>query len=184
MTGGYEPVEIEALVTDRYLESLLAAGDRGAVAAAAFGWTSGDLDRGVRQASLRLRRDLPRFHPSFRFEERLAVRLAEVSATIRIAQAAGSEGVVIPLGRRSEDLADLAALAEMDDPDDEAGMRRHARPLLIGGAVASAAISIAGAALVAWRRARPPASPMARAVRAAHAGGAAHRTRPAGERTD
>ncbi len=38
------------------------------------------------------------------------------------------------------------------------------RPLLIGGALTSAALSLAGAAYVAWRLNRPPASPMARAV--------------------
>ena len=63
------------------------------------------------------------------------------------------------------------------DPDDE--RRELPVPLLIGGALTSAAISIAGAAAyVAWRWARPGrgASPMvraARAVREARAGGAA-----------
>ena len=40
------------------------------------------------------------------------------------------------------------------------------RPLIIGGALTSAALSIAGAAYVAWRLNRPPASPMVRAARA------------------
>jgi hypothetical protein len=40
------------------------------------------------------------------------------------------------------------------------------RPLLIGGAITSAAISLAGAAYVAWRFRHPQASPMVRAVRA------------------
>ena len=41
------------------------------------------------------------------------------------------------------------------------------RPLLIGGAaLTSAALSLAGAAWVAWRWRRPVGSPMARAVRA------------------
>ena len=40
------------------------------------------------------------------------------------------------------------------------------RPLLIGGALTSAVLSIAGAAYVAWRIRRAPRSPMARAVRA------------------
>jgi hypothetical protein len=40
------------------------------------------------------------------------------------------------------------------------------RPLLIGGAITSAAISLAGAAYVAWRIRHPQASPMARAARA------------------
>jgi hypothetical protein len=41
------------------------------------------------------------------------------------------------------------------------------RTLIIGSALTSAAISLAGAAYVAWRLGRPPLSPMARAVRAA-----------------
>jgi hypothetical protein len=42
------------------------------------------------------------------------------------------------------------------------------RPLLIGGALTSAALSIAGAAFVAWRFGRPgrASTPMARAARA------------------
>ena len=40
------------------------------------------------------------------------------------------------------------------------------RPLIIGGALTSAALSIAGAAFVAWRRSHRGISPMARAVRA------------------
>ena len=59
-------------------------------------------------------------------------------------------------------------------PDDartrrrRAGRRVPARPLLIGGALTSAALSIAGAAFVAWRLGRPgrASTPMARAARA------------------
>jgi len=36
---------------------------------------------------------------------------------------------------------------------------------VIGGVLTSAAISIAGAAFVAWRRSRPIGDPMSRAVR-------------------
>ncbi|HET9084361.1 MAG TPA: hypothetical protein VFN41_08120, partial [Candidatus Limnocylindrales bacterium] len=39
------------------------------------------------------------------------------------------------------------------------------RPVVIGGVLTSAAISIAGAAFVAWRRGRPVGDPMSRAVR-------------------
>lgn len=187
-----DTTEVEALITDRYLESLLAsrAGAGASAADAAFGWEGGELDRGVRVASLRLRRDLPRFHPSFRFEERLALRLAEASASMRIARAAGAEGSPVPLAARrpglaalsthDPDLDELVAMAGMDaDPasdgptgTDADPLRRHARPILIGGAVASAAVSIAGAAFVAWRRSHQPRSPMARAVQAAHAAAA------------
>jgi hypothetical protein len=45
-----------------------------------------------------------------------------------------------------------------------------ARPLLVGSALTSAALSLAGAAFVAWRLTRgAPSDPMARAVRAARA---------------
>jgi hypothetical protein len=186
MAAAREAIEVEALVTDLYLESLLASRGAGTVAAAAFGWADGDLDRGVRLASLRLRRDLPRFHPSFRFEERLALRLAEASAAMRVARAAGAEGGPIPVSRgstagRAIDEHELAALVGMDGQDP--GLRRRTRPLLIGGAVASAAISLAGAAFVAWRRSHAGGSAMARAVRAAHAARAAA-GRPAGEQAD
>jgi hypothetical protein len=172
---GRDAIEVEALLTDQYLESLLAARASATPTDAAFGWGDGSLDRGVRLASLRLRRDLPRFHPSFRFEERLALRLAEAAAGLRVAQAAGLEGATVPFrGARVPPHA--------GDDDDASDMTdwpvafRNARPLLIGGAMASAAISIAGAAWMAWRRSRPGGSPMARAVRAAHAARASRDT--------
>jgi hypothetical protein len=40
------------------------------------------------------------------------------------------------------------------------------RPLIIGGALTSAALSLAGAVYVAWRLNRPADSPMTRAARA------------------
>jgi hypothetical protein len=160
---GRDAGEIQALVTDRYLDTLL-AGD------ADLALLPGDgrrrdtaLDAAVRAASRRLTADLPRFHPSFRFEERLALRLAEAAAQMRMPLAAGSEGeiVAIPLAPP----AGLDPLAVL--PDDEA-IDPLNRPLIIGGAVAASAISLAGAAWFAWRH-RPAPSPMARAIRAAHA---------------
>ncbi len=159
-------VEIEALVTDRYLESLLAGhaptGPDQRIRAA--------LDEGVRIAAETLGRGLPRFHPSFRFEERLAGRLADLATTLRMPAAAGAEGVLIPLGGLDPivDLIDVddAFDGVYDDPDP----RRAGRPLLLGGAITSAALSLAGVAWVAWRRSHPSASPMARAVRAVNAG--------------
>ena len=82
--------EIEALVVDRYLESLLARAPRDTT----------DVPEDLRATADRLATGLPRYHPSFR-----------------------------------------------------------------GGVVTSAAISLA-AAWMAWRRGRPPADPMMRAVRA------------------
>jgi hypothetical protein len=149
--------EVEALITDRYLDSLLAVqpdparlgplGDRDTSVGAA-----------VRAVSRRLANDLPRFHPSFRFEERLALRLAEVAASMRLPVAAGAEGQAVPV-QLHPGAQDPLALAGEGDPDD-----RDTRPLLIGGAVAASALSLAGAWL-AWRR---RTSPMARAIRAAH----------------
>lgn len=158
MTGalhGRDSHEVDALVTDRYLEALLAAHARGADRAPSAG---GPADP-IRLTADRLARDLPRLHPSFRFEEALAARLADVAARMRLPVAAGAEGLVVPLP---------GGELRPGGPDDEAGDERawrDRRPLIIGGALTSAALSIAGAAYVAWRL-RPPSSPMARAARA------------------
>jgi hypothetical protein len=163
-SAGRDASEVDALVTDRYLDGLLAAHARGADR----GPSSVEPDRSVRRASDRLARDLPRLHPSFRFEEALAARLAEVAARMGLPAAAGAEGLVVPLrpGRPP-----AGAGADPDDLDldkDPAADPRpgFGRPLLIGGALTSAALSIAGAAYVAWRLNRPPASAMVRAARA------------------
>jgi hypothetical protein len=205
MTGavGLDALEAEALVTDRYLEALLVAAERRAADAPA----DPALDPALRGAARRLRDELVRVHPSFRFEERLSRRLAEAAAGLRLAAAAGDEATVIPfpvplLGHRAlaEELAnpELAALLGAPEgasgafgtggePGAGAGLGRDAgdggpasagtavrpqdhRPLLVGGAVTSAALSLAGAAFVAWRLTRgAPTDPMARAVRLARA---------------
>ena len=146
--------EIEALITDRYLDSLLAVQPSPALVfdGGPLG-SDPSLSAAVRAVSRRLATDLPRFHPSIRFEERLALRLAEVAASMRLPVAAGAEGAVVPIRELRPTLRD-------DDDDD----RADTRPLLIGGAVAASALSLAGAWL-AWRR---RTSPMARAIRAAH----------------
>lgn len=186
---GRDVVAVDALVTDRYLDSLLAAPDRasfsmgggrrpGAAApvasAAAIRGSFGAevaagfrLDAGVRLASERLTRDLPRFHPSFRFEERLAVRLAEAAAAMRLNAAVGAEGSVRLVPFPAPELPpgfDPLGLPNEEDP------ASFPRPLLIGGAMAAAsALSLAGAAWMAWRRSRTSGSAMGRAARAAHA---------------
>ncbi|CAN5566498.1 hypothetical protein BH20CHL7_BH20CHL7_07000 [soil metagenome] len=106
----------------------------------------------MQRTARRLAADLPRHHPSFRFEEALAARLAAVAGRI-----GAGELVDLPLPLDQEVMA-------VRDAD---GSARSAlrRPVLIGGVLTSAALSIAGAAFVAWRRARPVA-PMARAARA------------------
>ena len=154
-TAGRDGHEVEALVTDRYLEALLAAHARGADRAP----TPHRPDDAVRRTADRLARDLPRLHPSFRFEEALAGRLAAHARRIRLPAAAGAEGLIVPLpsgdpfsGLLEEEAADAA--------------RYGRRPLIIGGAITSAALSLAGAAYVAWRLNRPVAGPMVRAARA------------------
>jgi hypothetical protein len=156
--GWLESLEVEALVTDRYLEGLLAAAERRADDAPA----DASLDPTLRAAALRLRDELVRVHPSFRFEDRLARRLAEAAAGMRLAAAAGGETALVPM---PQPLLDDPAFG--GDPADRAGMPR---PLLVGGAVTSAALSLAGAAFLAWRLSRgAPDDAMARAVRLARA---------------
>lgn len=165
-----DDTEVEALLTDLYLERVLARADTD------LGPGDANLDPALRRASDRLRRDLTRVHPSFRFEERLAVRLAQAAAAARLPAAAGAEGTVVALpgrtARRRDDSFDPLA----DDDTGDEDRRDLPVPLLIGG-LTSAAISLAGAAAyVAWRWTRPSrgGSPMvraARAVREAHRAG-------------
>jgi hypothetical protein len=155
--------EIDALVTDHYLESILAAHARGAD----IGPILIDLrpDRDIRLVAERLARDLPRFHPSFRFEETLAARLQGAAVRMRLPLAAGGESgpTGLPIGDPY-----LALGAIDDDRVLLLGDPRLAigRPFLVGGALTSAALSIAGAVYVAWRMRHPQSTAMARAVRA------------------
>jgi hypothetical protein len=130
--------DIEAFVVDRYLESLLA---RRPVA------TDG-VPAELGATAHRLAAGLPRYHPSFRFEERLAAELAAAASRIR-----AGEVVELPVvrGQRAPDAP----------PD-----RPVVHPVVIGGVLTSAALSLAGAAFVAWRRSHAPAAPMSRAARA------------------
>ena len=138
LTGGRDGAEIEALITDRYLESLLAAHGTGADATPA----PAELDRGLRAVADRLARDLPRLHPSFRFEEALAARLPAAA----VARSPPGRGRRRGRGRRDAPLADDAERAALaayvdgvaldgdpdGDPDPAAADRRRAdlgRPL-------------------------------------------------------
>lgn len=86
----------------------------------------------LRDAIRLLERGLPRFHPSFFFEEWLADQLR-----------AASRGATAP-GR----------LIRLDPSAEPALDARSDRRLLLGGAIASG-VSIAGAAaMLAWRRSR------------------------------
>ena len=146
--AGRDSHDVDALVTDRYLETLLAAHARGAD----DGPAPAEADPVLREIMARLARDLPRFHPSFRFEEALADRLAAAAARMHAATPDIPTLTILPDG---------AIRLATGGPRPPAG-----RPLWIGGALTSAALSLAGAAYLAWRFRRPPASPMARAVRA------------------
>ena len=129
--------EIEAFVVDRYLDSLIS---REPVEAP-------DIPADLRETADRLAHGLPRYHPSFRFEEELAARLAAV------ASGRAGELVAFPFRRQRD-----------PDAPEERSVQVH--PVVIRGVLTSAAISLAGAAWVAWRRGHPTSDPMARAVRA------------------
>ena len=152
---GRDTGEIDALVTDRYLESLLAGRTHPS--------DPEPISEAVRLVSRRLAGDLTRFHPSFRFEERLALRLAEAAAAMRLPLAAGAERGAGAIPSPLHPLAPDPLEAPFDDELDD---RPDGRAVLVGGAVAASALSLAGAAWLAWRR---RGSPMARAARAAHA---------------
>lgn len=161
--SGRDGDDVDAMVTDRYLDALLSAHAAGTERTPA----STDLDPQIRRAADRLANELPRLHPSFRFEDGLWLRLAEVARGLRLGAVAGSDGTPIPLASAfpggDPALAELAALVDGAEADHE-GI--PVRPLLVGGALTSAALSLAGAAYVAWRLSRPGADPMTRAVRA------------------
>jgi len=128
--------EIEAFVVDRYLESLLARRPRDA----------SDIPADLRATADALVA-LPRYHPSFRFVEALSARLA---ATAADPDTAG-------------EMIDFPAALRLVAADPRVA---QVRPVVLGGVLTSAAISLAGAAFFAWRRGRPPVDPMSRAVRA------------------
>jgi hypothetical protein len=180
-----EALEVEALLTDRYLESLFASLDRHGTDAPA----DTDLAADVRAAAAVLAADLGRVHPSFRFEERLAARLQELAIALRAGEVVpAAEVVPFSAARRrstarrarrrvrASRAATLARFGGLHAP--HVGLpsvdRQLPRQLMIGGALTSAALSVAGA-YVAWRRGQTTDGPMARAVRAAHGRGAVER---------
>jgi hypothetical protein len=155
--GGWRDRDaVDAMTTDRYLDALLSAHAVGAGRTPA----SSSLDPAARSAADRLSRDLPRLHPSFRFEEGLWLRLSDV------ARGMGAGGVAgwADTPASAPAIQDLAAF--VGSPDPAADQPLTVRPLLVGGALTSAALSLAGAAYVAWRLSHPTADPMARAIRA------------------
>ncbi|HSH21699.1 MAG TPA: hypothetical protein VK992_03665 [Candidatus Caenarcaniphilales bacterium] len=126
MLGRDEEAVIEA---DAYIDALLAAHARVPALLP-------DDDRlpvgDVRWAIDLLESGLPRFHPSFRFEEDLAARLL-AAATVQPRERSAPAGDLIQLS-----LATPVTALQAQGPD---------RRLLLGGAIASG-VSLAGAAML------------------------------------
>jgi hypothetical protein len=104
-----------AIQADSYIEALLAAHGRMPVTLPPRASLPA---MGMRRLIRLFERGLPRFHPSFLFEERLAAQLRDAATALPARPAATAD-----------------------------------RRLLMGGAIASG-VSIAGAAMYAWRRSR------------------------------
>ncbi len=137
--------ENEAFVVDRYLDSLLARRPADGAGVAPE----------LRRTAELLAMGLPRYHPSFRFEEQLAARLAGIATGVDARPAVAAALIPFPLSAADRSSGRFAATRPV-----------QVRPVVIGGVLTSAAISLAGAAYVAWRRNRNPTDPMLRAVRA------------------
>ena len=134
-----------AVQADAYIDALLGAHRHALIPLTADAETGSPLDTqpAVRDVIRLLEAGLPRFHPSFLFEEWLAEQLRG-TASMRAAAGGGRLGEIIPIavipvsGRARERLQDWAL---------------RDRRLLVGGAIASG-FSICGAAVIAWRRSR------------------------------
>ncbi len=100
-----------------------------------------------------LARVLVRFHPSFRFEERLAAHLRD-AALGTAAPGADSETAhprrIIPFPALPVTGGSMPFALDLAPAAVGQAMGRVPRPVLVGGAIASG-VSIAGAAVVAWR---------------------------------
>jgi hypothetical protein len=149
-----------------------------------------EVDPAVRFAARELRASLTRVHPSFRFEEALAARLAagaarrESGLPLEETVAPARPGTVAPFRRPGMVAATRlpAATATADNArsmSPGAAFRRlpemashPSRPMIMGGVGVASAISL-GAVYVAWRHSHPASGRMGRAARAAH-GRSAH----------
>ena len=134
-----------AIQADAYIDALLTGHRRALVALPADSSDDGPLGRqvGVRDAIRLLERGLPRFHPSFLFEEWLAGQLRRAAS--RISAEGADEGVA---GSRMADVLPIGLTPRPPFGPTRLGDRR----LWVGGAIASG-VSI-GAAMFAWRRKR------------------------------
>jgi hypothetical protein len=133
-----------AVQADSYIDALLAAHRHALVPLTGVdGSAPMDTQPAVRDVIRLLEEGLPRFHPSFLFEEWLAGQLRG-AASVNTAAQAGGRGDVIPIALIPAPLAARGRLPDWAGRD---------RRLLVGGAIASG-VSIAGAAVIAWRRSR------------------------------
>jgi hypothetical protein len=160
---GVEAGGDEALRTDAYVDWLLEAVETTRSAASPL---APDADPTVAMAARTLRETLGRAHPSFRFEERLSRRLADLAVAMRRAAAVGESSsgaadpgpawkAVLAAVRDRRTAGDIVAFPGAPIAVDGAAAgagRPGVRPVIAGGAVASAALSLGAAAVVAWRR--------------------------------
>jgi hypothetical protein len=181
----------DARRTERYLDELMAADQR---RVSEFP-VDVDIDPSVRLAARELRAGLVRVHPSFRFEEALAARLAAGAIRLRAGlrvEIAGAEAAPAMPGTMSAfrihspaaqggavtAIPPATAPTQPQAAPSASALRRlpemaarQSRPLIVGGVgVASAAISI-GAVYVAWRHSHSASGRMGRAARTAHGRG-------------
>ena len=142
-SANLDAMEVEALQTDRYLEALLAAVERRAADVPA----DATVDPTLRRAARRLRDELVRTHPSFRFEERLARRLADAAVRMRLATAAGGEAEAALIPFPTPLLADPMLVAELANPELAAllGVREATAPTGDEAATSVIAAAPAGA---------------------------------------
>ena len=126
-----------AIQADAYIESLLTGHKRAPVAVVDHPALR---TSGVQDAIRLLEKGLPRFHPSFLFEEWLAEQLRRAGDGTVPIDSVNARARIVPIAVIPPSGGMLQA-------------RRQDRRLLVGGAIASG-VSIAGAAMLAWRRGR------------------------------
>ena len=138
-----------AVLADAYIDALLATHRHALVPLTAEADAAVPLETqpAVRDVIRLLERGLPRFHPSFLFEEWLAGQLRG-AASVRSAAAGGGH----PAGKVGQ-IIPIAVIPPTGSARDRLDVALRDRRLLVGGAIASG-VSIAGAAVIAWRRTR------------------------------
>jgi hypothetical protein len=135
----------DARRTERYLDGLLTADERRAEETPA----DAELDPAIRHAARELRYSLTRVHPSFRFEESLAARLAAGALRLKAGlpvwdEAPATAGTVAPF-RGSSSGAFAAGIADIDAAAAEA-----ATGAALEAASGAGLEAAPGAARLAW----------------------------------